>query len=426
MGRLIELCVGVDDVAQPLPPPRVYAIELRAAALRFVHTANQKYGGIYKQIGLAHRFLQRAHSIDFTRAIDAVHASRAEEQAEAARRAAAVRRETVVRDEVKAAMADAKYELNSILTQLEAALPLAVPDIEAEPDRIADSAVDTSHFAIDALRALGSCAGDVVANSASGSSAAAAATGSEDDGEGDDLVIAIAHRHSTTYAGRVLSVSNTSVLDTIAECSKVLRNRFAGQIARWIHQMQGNHAPGVDELLAELLVLKGRVSQALGKCDQLIGGSAGAPTTDHPAGIGSGAISDFDPGNRDDSYTESDGDFDSDLDENELEEVQQLVLPNGLATGSDAGAAHQGGDLSDANQLADLGLAPAPDVTGSAHSKRKGRKKRTTESNLVDINGPKPRQKLRRLLRRPSAVLKGTPKHLMTPALHGTRPGRLG
>jgi hypothetical protein len=83
---MVELCIGVDDVNKPLPPPKRFARELRTEALRFVQLAHGKFGGDYKQVDLAHTFLRRRHKVDFEATQEA---SRAEQDA-TVRRAAAV------------------------------------------------------------------------------------------------------------------------------------------------------------------------------------------------------------------------------------------------------------------------------------------------------------------------------------------------
>lgn len=83
---MVELCIGVDDVSKPLPPPKRFARDLRTEALKFVQGAHAKFGTDYKQISLAYNFLRRRHKVDFEATQEA---SRAEQEA-ADQRAAAI------------------------------------------------------------------------------------------------------------------------------------------------------------------------------------------------------------------------------------------------------------------------------------------------------------------------------------------------
>jgi hypothetical protein len=56
--QVVELCIGLDDVHAPLPPPQQFARTLRRTALELLYKWHNKYGAAHKQIGLAYRFLE--------------------------------------------------------------------------------------------------------------------------------------------------------------------------------------------------------------------------------------------------------------------------------------------------------------------------------------------------------------------------------
>eukprot|EP00035_Acanthoeca_spectabilis_P011463 m.201962 g.201962 ORF g.201962 m.201962 type:complete len:503 (+) comp15354_c0_seq7:2635-4143(+) len=399
---MVELCIGVDDVSKPLPPPKRFARDLRTEALKFVQGAHAKFGTDYKQISLAYNFLRRRHKVDFEATQEA---SRAEQEAADQRAAAITRQHTEACTRVRAELQRWRPELERALSELTAAFPLAVPDITApapvDPtapglgsDDPLNEDLDDGQVAIDALARLAPVA--EVGGAGAGLDVALGGVGF--DGE---LTLAVGEAPGVT----VRVDDNEALLDVISEGEALLTTKFIPKASGWVTRIQGNTAQGAAELLPELLSLRTRLEAVRDKCREL-------------------------------KVVNAESDDESD-DEEELVDVDKFDFPGeyqstpsrasdaatAAAGPADAGpaasSATEEGSSSELQKLANLGLVPQATVDAALRAKGKRpqqkppkqkqkQKKRKPETALVELNSSvaKSRKKLKRMLKRPPAKLK--------------------
>eukprot|EP00038_Savillea_parva_P019475 m.27635 g.27635 ORF g.27635 m.27635 type:complete len:597 (+) comp4431_c0_seq2:330-2120(+) len=374
---MVELCIGLDDVEQPLPPPKRFARELRTDALRFVQSAHHKYGQNYKQIDLAYNFLRRRHRVDF----DATQAaSRAEQQAAVQRAAAAERQQAANCSKVQTEMDRWLPEIELLLAELEAAFPLAVPDITApEPapplnlnqaasatssppsspgEAEAAESPDDGQVAIDALQRLAPviapAAVPPVAHMTSDSAPDAAdalafttsdATDSQptgrvaSSGSGNTLLphrdVVAHHRHLHVPGDAIhLAVApsrgvdvdakdNEALLSVIHEGNGLLTKTFVPKVTGWIGRIQGSSAPDAAALLPRLIDLRARLHAAQGKCRE-VKAVQGGPGNEHGSSTASRGRHAMVKGSHDTSAEADDG-SDDETEDDEEEEDELLV-----------------------------------------------------------------------------------------------------
>eukprot|EP00040_Diaphanoeca_grandis_P030178 m.177964 g.177964 ORF g.177964 m.177964 type:complete len:541 (-) comp31918_c0_seq12:108-1730(-) len=261
--QLVALCVGLDDVHQPLPPPKAYAIELRNKSINFVDVSFQKWGKDHKQIQLAYDFLRKTHKINFR---DVQASSRAAAMKEREKEEKKKRRHLQTFQDINSDYIDRLPEVRLALQVLQESFSLVVPKIDLE-----DVQADADILKLQEL--------DSLDDNMKTPAPVVAATAAQPVQRNFEVTVSV---RADNRVEVVESEDNSAAVEVVRDNYRLFVKQFNPWIDKCVYRLQKNTSADATKLLEVFLKLRQQIKEKMMKCDELYIISPESPKTSAP------------------------------------------------------------------------------------------------------------------------------------------------